>query len=78
MKRILMSGGLSAASINFDLSRQADILIVRRTMQHSRSGHSITSAAQACSLIRATPLSENPQSPASRLIARPERSTTIL
>ena len=44
----------------------------------ARSGHSIISSARASAFIRATLLSEDPQSTASRLIVRPERYTPIL
>ena len=51
-----------------------------QTHAPQQKGGSIRSlvGARVRGLIRATPLSEGPQSTASRLIARPERSTQIL
>jgi hypothetical protein len=52
-----------------------------RTRYHASqqiASYSITLWKRRTILIRATPLSEGPQSAASRLIARPERSTQIL
>jgi hypothetical protein len=54
---------------------ETDVGLCPKWAAWARSGHSITSSAR---FTRATPLSEDPQSVASRLIAHPERSTQIL
>jgi hypothetical protein len=50
-----------------------------RCRRRSSQGRVLATETRRCTgFIRATPLSEDPRSVASRLIARPERSTQIL
>ena len=75
------SGGVRAMSVHPPIANMAVLLLHVRLVPAScaATGNPIRSPRRReRGLIRATPLSENPQSPASRLMARPERSTTIL